>query len=378
MRNRFKAKFICLECGSEYPLNLPIWKCECGSTLDIEFEKKVKLKKIHKKRFSIWRYRDVLPVESDDNIVSLEEGFTPLLKMEIFKKNIFLKLDFLFPTGSFKDRGASVLVSKLRELRIKRVVEDSSGNAGCSISAYCAKAGVSCEIFVPERVSLSKLAQIKMYGANVNLVKGKREDVAKSALLSAENSYYASHVWNPFFFQGTKTFSYEMWEQLDFRIPDLIILPLGNGTLLIGAYKGFKELYDSGMAKKIPSFLAVQADSCSPVYKIFKENLNELPEMESGETLAEGISVAKPPRWRQIIKIIRETDGDVIKVNDEEILEGAFELARRGIYCEPTSATSISALKKYNFKGEKIVVVPLTGHGLKATENYLKFLEVYK
>jgi len=373
MRN--KGKLFCPSCSSEYPLSSPIWRCNCGSFLELEFKPKIEIGKIDRKRKSLWRYRDFIPLENDENIVSLEEGFTPILKMEIFKKEFFAKLEFLFPTGSFKDRGASVLVSKLKEMGIKRVVEDSSGNAGCSISAYCSKAGIECEIFVPERVSPSKLTQIRAYGAKINLVSGTREDVAESARKSAEKSYYASHVWNPFFFQGTKTFSYELWEQMDSNIPDSIILPVGNGTLLIGAYIGFKELLDSGLINRIPRFIAVQSENCSPIYKIFKENLNKIPDIEPKRTIAEGIAVAKPARWEKIVKIIKETEGDVIVVEEKEIFESALELSKKGIYVELTSATAIAGLRKYINKNEEIIVIPLTGHGLKSNENYLNLLE---
>lgn len=376
MKNESLFRFFCKNCGIEYSLYQPIWKCVCGSFLDIEFKGKVEPEKIKKERASLWRYRDFIPIGKDENIVSMEEGFTPLLKQKINGKEFFAKLDFLFPTGSFKDRGATVLVSKLKELGVKKVVEDSSGNAGCAVSAYCARAVIECEIFVPEKASPSKLSQIRAYGAKINIVSGTREDVKESAMRSAENSYYASHVWNPFFFQGTKTFSYEIWEQLGLKEPDTIVLPVGNGTLLIGAYIGFKELFDSGLTMKIPRFVAVQAENCSPIYKIFKENLYELPEIETKSTIAEGISVAKPARWQNIVGILKETEGDAIVVKEEEILESAFELARKGIYVEPTSATAIAGFKKYKMQNSEIVVIPLTGHGLKSKENYLKFLEV--
>ncbi|MGQ9619024.1 MAG: threonine synthase [Candidatus Aminicenantia bacterium] len=376
MNNKFLGKLLCFNCGKEYLLNSKLWRCECGAFLDIYFENKIEPKKIDSKKFSMWRYREVIPVENDENIISFEEGFTPLTRIEIFGKEFFIKLDFLFPTGSFKDRGASVLVSKLKELGIKKVVEDSSGNAGCSISAYCAKAGIECEIFVPENISPSKLVQLKIYGAKVMKVKGGRNDVANLALKSAESSFYASHVFNPFFFQGTKTFSYEIWEQLGHYSPDFIILPLGNGTLLLGAYIGFKELFVAGLIKKIPSFIAVQTSSCSPIYRILKENLSQIPDFEPKRSIADGIAVSKPRRWAQIVDVIRSTNGDVITVEEEEIVEASFELSRRGIYVEPTSATSIAGIKKFSFKEDEVVVVPLTGSGLKATDNYLKFVEV--
>ncbi|MEM9982561.1 MAG: pyridoxal-phosphate dependent enzyme, partial [Bacteroidota bacterium] len=154
---------------------------------------------------------------------------------------IHLKLDFLFPTGSYKDRGASVMISKVKELGIDKVVQDSSGNAGASVAAYCAKAGIACDIYAPKCTSQAKLTQIKMYGATLHLIDGTREDTAQAALEAAQKSYYASHCWNPYFFQGTKTFAFEIAEQMGWKAPDTVILPAGNGTLLIGAYIGFRE-----------------------------------------------------------------------------------------------------------------------------------------
>lgn len=376
MKNESLFRFFCKRCNAEYSPSQPVWRCSCGSFLDLEFKGKIEPEKIKKEIKSLWRYRDFIPIEKDENIVSMGEGFTPITRQEINDKEFYAKLDFLFPTGSFKDRGATVLISKLKELGIKKVVEDSSGNAGSAISAYCARADILCEIFVPENVSSSKLSQIMAYGAKINLISGTRDDVRKSAMEAGENYYYASHVWNPFFFHGTKTFSYEIWEQLSPKEPDTIILPVGNGTLLIGAYIGFKELFDSGLIAKIPRFVAVQAENCSPLYKILKENLEELPEIEAKKTIAEGISIPKPLRWKDMVRIIKETGGDVIVVKEEEILDSAFEIARKGIYVELTSATAIAGFKKYGKKENEVVVIPLTGHGLKSTENYLKFMEV--
>ncbi len=171
----------------------------------------------------MWRFREALPIENDENIVSFQEGYTPLLPFQVEGRPILLKQEHLFPTGSFKDRGASVLISRAKELGVERVVEDSSGNAGAAIAAYAAQAGIACDIYVPDNTSPAKLAQIKLYGARLHKIPGSRENTAEAARDMAKDHFYASHVWNPYFFQGTKTFSFEIWEQLGGQAPDTIL-----------------------------------------------------------------------------------------------------------------------------------------------------------
>src|SRR5512135_536513 len=227
---------VCSGCQAVYPANEPVWHCQrCGSALDLQFEPVLDLVKIEERKPDMWRYREALPVEQDANIVTLGEGFTPLTQVNFSGQMVWVKQDQLFPTGSYKDRGAAVLVSKMKELGVDYCVEDSSGNAGCAVAAYCARAGIACEIYVPAETAQAKLAQIQLYGARLVRVPGSREDTARAVMAAAENHYYASHSWNPFFFHGTKTFAYEVCEQLGWRVPDVIILPVGNGTLLLGA-----------------------------------------------------------------------------------------------------------------------------------------------
>jgi threonine synthase len=295
------------------------------------------------------------------------EGFTPLELMECSGHQVLLKIDYLFPTGSYKDRGATVLISKARELGIKKVVEDSSGNAGSAIAAYCARAGIGCQIYVPEATSHGKLVQIRAYGADLKRIKGSRERTAEVAMEAASKIYYASHCWNPFFLHGTKTFAFEIWEQMGWKAPDVIILPVGHGTLFLGTYLGFKELKEAGMVKRIPRLLAVQSASCAPLYQAFKKGWKETKPIEKKETMAEGIAIAKPVRGRQILEAISETDGEVLTVTEKEIEVAMKEMGKRGHFIEPTSAATIAGLKiclKHIKK--KIVVSTLTGMGLKA------------
>jgi threonine synthase len=203
------------------------------------------------------------------------EGFTPLEEMNFNGNKVLMKIDYLFPTGSYKDRGATVLISKTRELGIKKVVEDSSGNAGSAIAAYCARAGIRCEIYVPKTTSSGKLAQIQAYGATLRRIQGSRERTAQAAMKAASRIYYASHCWNPFFLHGTKTFGFEIWEQMGWKVPDVIILPVGHGTLFLGAYLGFKELREAGMVKRLPRLVGVQSTFCTPLLQAFRKGWKE-------------------------------------------------------------------------------------------------------
>ncbi len=319
----------------------------------------------------MWRYREALPVGKDAAVVSFDEGMTPLIPADLGPGRLLLKLEQLFPTGSYKDRGASVLVSKARELGMERIVEDSSGNAGCAIAAYAARAGIACEILVPENASPGKLAQILFYGAALRRIPGSREDTAAAALSAAEKTYYASHSWNPFFFQGTKTFAYEVWEQLSFRAPDALLLPVGNGTLLIGSYLGFRDLEENGLIERIPRHIAVQARSCAPLLAMFREGLDDVPAIESRETIAEGVAIAAPVRGKEIVDIVRGTGGEVLAVSDAQVEEALFLLGRKGLYVEPTSALPVAAFLAHPGTRAGTVVAPLTGHGLKTNEKML-------
>jgi len=369
-----KGKLICTECEKEFSLNEKIWKCTCGSLLDICFESSFPIEKIKQRKPTMWRYAEALPIENK-NIVSFDEGFTPLLSVGVDDANILIKQDHLFPTGSYKDRGASVLISKAKEIGIKKVVEDSSGNAGCAISAYCAKAKIESNIFVPADTAPGKLAQIQFYGSTLIKVPGSREDTSKAVWAAAQKNYYASHSWNPFFFHGTKTFAFEVCEQLGWKSPDSIVLPVGNGTLLLGVYIGFKELMNSDIIDKIPKLIAIQSENCAPLYKAFKEKTNLVPKINKKDTIAEGIAIAEPIRGKQIIEAIKNTKGDFITVSDTEIKDSLEKICKQGFYIEPTSASTIAGVKKYAEKhnGENIVSV-FTGHGLKTTEKMLKLL----
>ncbi len=362
----------CPECDRAYSLLATQWRCACGSPLDLIFSPQFSKEKILKRGPSLWRYREALPIQQDRAILSMGEGMTPLEEMAFDGQTVWMKIDYLFPTGSFKDRGATVLISKVKEFGIRKVIEDSSGNAGAAIAAYCAKAGIECEVYVPRSTAPGKIIQIKTYGAHLIRIPGSREKTAHMTWEAAKKIYYASHCWNPFFLHGTKTFAFEIWEQMGWKSPDTLILPIGHGTLFLGAYIGFQELKEARKIKKIPKLIGVQSMACAPIYQGFKKGLMFPPEIHKQETMAEGIAISEPVRGKQILKAIRETDGDVLIVTEREIESALKEMGRRGHFVEPTAAATIAGVKKY-VKGKKkkeIVVSSLTGIGLKAVDHF--------
>jgi threonine synthase len=369
-------KMICSKCNKKYSLDSKIWRCSCNGLLNIEFKPEFPIDQISLRKPTMWRYREAIPIKEDKNIISLDEGLTPLTKVDFNGRSVLIKQDYLFPTGSFKDRGASVLISKIKELGINKVVEDSSGNAGCAIAAYCAKAKIRCEIFVPKNTAQGKLTQIRLYGAILHTIEGSREATAQATLDAAQKNYYASHYWNPFFLHGTKTFAFEVCEQLGWQPPDTVILPVGNGSLLLGVYIGFNELFSARIIEKMPKIIGVQSINCAPIAEAFRKNLKEIPEINKRETIAEGIAIAEPIRGRQILEVVKQTGGDFITVDDAEIKRALKETCEKGYYIEPTSAATIAGIKKYLKKSEpsEMIISTFTGHGLKTAEKMSKTL----
>lgn len=371
------TELVCIKCGKRYNETEPIWRCSCGGIFDLDFEPRFFPAKISSREKSMWRYREAIPISDDSNIISFSEGFTPIIPIKFSNSSVLIKQDHLFTTGSYKGRGASVLISKVKELGVKTVVEDSSGNAGCAIAAYCARAGIECEIYVPENTSPSKLAQIQMYGAKLNKIPGSREDTANAVLEAAKSTYYASHSWNPYFFHGTKTFAFEVIEQLGWKVPETVILPVGNGTLFLGAYLGFSELLTAGVINRLPKLIGVQASNCAPIHEAFSDDLDEMPRIDKKETIAEGITIAEPIRGKQIIDAVQKTKGEIIVVTDDEIIVSLKEMCRSGFYIEPTSAATTAGITKYleNAEPDEQIVSVFTGSGLKATEKMVMIHE---
>jgi len=355
----------------------------CGGVLDVKCDLS-KLQKVDKRSLktrirSLWRYREFLPIVNDDCIVSMGEGLTPLRPAtkygaSIGLSNLVLKIDYLNPTGSFKDRGCSVNVSKLKELKLTTVMDDSSGNAGSSLAAYCAAAGIGCTLYVPAESPKEKLVQAEMYGAKVVRVTGTRTDVAKAAeeCWKISGLYYASHNLSPFFFEGMKTLAYEICEDLDWRGPDHVVFPVGGGALIAGAWKGFKELLESGWIDHLPKLHCIQSEACMPIVEAFRKGSLEVTPVKENETIAGGIRISNPARGKQVLEAIRDTFGEAVPVTDESIIQHQAAVARsEGVFPEPTSCAALAGLERLREIGaidaRDLVIVPLTGFGLKDT-----------
>ncbi len=321
---------------------------------------------------SLWRYREALPIESDAHVVSMGEGMTPLIPVAFSGMEILCKLDFLFPTGSFKDRGATALISKLKEWGITKVLVDSSGNAAAAIAAYAARAGMECEVYAPASTSAAKCAQITAYGAALRKIPGPRQAATDAAVAASGKRFYASHFWNPWFHHGTKTWAFEVWEQRGFQAPDSVVVPAGHGSMLIGAHRGFSALLRAGYVAKMPRIFAAQAAGCAPMVRMWEENLKAVPALRPKATLAEGISIAAPVRWKQMREAVRESGGRFLSVEDAQLPPILKAFGKKGVWMEPTSAVAFAAAALLRERGEiaagETVVVPATGHGLKAAD----------
>ena len=352
-----------------FPLSEARWCADNGHHLNLEPGPGLRRRDIDPARYSVWRYARALLVEAE-HAVSLGEGWTPLLPGEWHGAPVRYKLDFLMPTGSFKDRGMTVMISYLKSRGIRRVLEDSSGNAGASLSAYAAAAGLACRILVPTSASPAKITQIAACGAEVVTVPGSRQDVADAALRQSAEIFYASHNWQPFFVEGIKTLAYELWEQLGFRAPDNLVVPLGYGSNIVGGDRGFAELVRNGEIDRRPRMFGVQAARCAPLWAAFRAGGEQLVPTPIGPTVAEGIATAKPTRVAEVLRAVRETDGGIVAVDETDIAAALRGLAHRGLYVEPTSATAAAGLSRLLESGairpEQTTVLVLTGSGLKA------------
>ena len=364
--------------GQTYPLSEARWRADNGHYLNLAPGPGLKRRDIDPARHSVWRYARGLLV-GVEHAVSLGEGWTPLLAGEWHGAPVHYKLDFMMPTGSFKDRGMTVMVSYLKSRGVTRVLEDSSGNAGASLSAYAAAAGLTCRILVPETASYPKIAQIAACGADVVTIKGSRQDVAEAALRQSAEIFYASHNWQPFFVEGTKTLAYELWEQAGFRAPDNVVVPLGYGSNVLGAERGFDELIRAGEIARRPRLFGVQAARCAPYAAAFRAGVEHLVASEIAPTVAEGIATPKPTRVVDVLRAVRDTGGSIVAV--EEAVQALRDLARRGLYVEPTSAVAAAGLSRLLAAGvirpQEYTVLVLTGSGLKASATTGELLKLH-
>lgn len=371
----------CTVCGKEFPEDEPITYCtKCGSPLSFYYDPKELSPSVTKedlpgRETSMWRFKEFLPINSLP--VSLGEGWTPLVQSRHYlqrqKSRLLFKLEFLNPSGSFKDRGTSVSSTKIMEWGLNRVADDSSGNAGASLAAYSAKAGVESIIYVPANASGEKIVQIQSYGGKLKKVPGPRENAAKQIKLDCrkQNLYYVSHNLSPYFQAGMKTIAYEIAEQLHWSAPDHVVMPLGGGALFTGTFKGFRELYQLGWIEEIPKLHAIQSETCCPIVSAFEDEKAKVEKVEPRPTVAEGIHISNPSRGQEILEDIRISGGQALVVKEKDILKNHARLAQKeGIFCEPTSAAVMAGVSlladRGRFNEGETVVAPITGIGLKA------------
>lgn len=315
-----------------------------------------------------------LPINDLSMANSLGEGDTPLVLMEKTGDSLGLntlwgKLEFMAPTGSFKDRGSAVLTTMGRDLGVTEFIEDSSGNAGASLSAYAAAAGLKAHVFAPASAASGKLDQIQIFGASLHKIEGPRQAAtdAAEAFVKERGLVYMSHNLSPYFSEGMKAAAYEIVDVLDDNI-DHVVLPVGNGSLLIGMVRGFQELVEAGVIGRIPLFHGVQSHAVRPVVAAL--NGEEWSHDDAQPTNASGIAVSKPPRLAEMVEAIRSTNGSGITVSEDSLTDWQKRLSSsEGIFAEMTSAGAFAGLEKLIESGvidrESNVCVPITGSGLK-------------
>jgi threonine synthase len=366
--------------GAGYPANVARWCGDGGDYLNLAPGPGLKRTEIDGATRTVWRYARAIAVKAHD-AVSLGEGGTPLLERAWNGVPVHFKLEFMMPTGSFKDRGMTVMVSYLKSRGINHVLEDSSGNAGASLSAYAAAAGMRCRILVPETASYPKIAQIAACGADVVTVRGSRQDVADAALRMSSEIFYASHNWQPFFIEGTKTLAYELWESLGFRAPDNVVTPLGYGSNVLGLDRGFDELLRNGEIARLPRIFGVQAANCAPCHAAWQAGGEAPVEITVKPTIAEGIASSQPTRLREVLRAVRRSGGAIAAVDEDEIVSALGALAHMGLYVEPTCAAAGAGLGRLLASGAirpgETTVVVLTGSGLKSSERIGQVLNLH-
>ena len=366
--------------GATYPVERALWRAPSGGYLNLSPGRGLARADVDTSCRSLWRYAAAIRVPRSQ-AVTLGEGWTPLVTQRWGGIPVQAKLEFMMPTGSFKDRGTTVMVSYLRSCGIAQVLEDSSGNAGASLAAYAAAAGMRARILVPETASYPKIVQMAATGADVVTIPGSRQDVADAATAMSAEMFYASHNWQPFFAEGTKTLAYELWEQLGFRAPDNVVVPLGYGANVLGCDIGFRELAARGEIDCLPRIFGVQAANCAPYFNAYASGGEALVPTAVTPTVAEGIASSKPTRVREVLRAVRGSGGSIVAVSEEEIGTALGELARCGLYVEPTSAAAAAGVSQLLASGaiapEQCTVLVLTGSGLKASERIGEMLGVH-
>ena len=373
----------CIECGRPHDMARPAYACsKCGNLLEVKLDIKITREILNKsdwrkRPLSVWRYKDLIPVEPKAKVFSLKEGGTPLLRCSrlaehLGVKNLKVKFDGTNPTGSFKDRGMTVGITKAKELGMKMVTCASTGNTSASLAAYAGLAGLKCVVLIPEgKVALGKLAQAMMHGALVISIKGNFDQALEMVMKSSEKlGMYVLNSVNPFRIEGQKTAAYEICDQMDGRYPEYLYIPVGNGGNSAAYWKGFAEYESLGIVTGHPVIRGIQAEGASPVANMFESNSKELIPVRKPDTVATAIRIGNPANWKKTVRAIRESGGYASVVSDDEILEAQRALAKyEGIFAEPAGAAALAGLSK-DIRLGKIdksadVVCVSTGHGLK-------------
>ncbi|ADL58298.1 threonine synthase [Methanothermobacter marburgensis] len=373
----------CISCGKEYELNEIIYTCsECGSVLEVECEVEVSRDTFSCRRQNMWKYREFMPVDPS-KIVSLDEGGTPFVRCDNIGRKLgielYVKVEGSNPTGSFKDRGMSVGITKAVELGVDTVGCASTGNTSASLAAYAARAGLGCVVLLPSgKVALGKLAQAMFHGAQVLSVRGNFDEALEAVTeLALMGELYLLNSVNPFRLEGQKTIGFEIVDDLGWESPDRIILPVGNAGNISAIWKGISEFHRAGFIDERPMMTGIQAEGAAPVVEAFRKGKMEIDPVKNPETVATAIRIGAPVSYLKALRAIYESDGYAETVTDEEILSAQKLLARReGIGVEPASAASIAGLLKLVDegvidRGERVVCV-VTGHVLKDPDTAIR------
>ncbi|MFC2174568.1 threonine synthase [archaeon] len=349
-------QLVCPRCKKKYKPAKGRYLCDCGSVMLVEYKKL----RWDPKGDGVWRYKSCLPHKGKH--YSLQEGGTPLVKG--LDRDAYYKLEGDNPTGSFKDRGTTVVVSKAVADGFKCVSAASTGNMGASVAAYAAYSNIKSKIFIPTNTAVNKLAQIIAYDAKLIKVKGNYHDaVTKSWEDGAKGSCLAMTGINPYYLEGEKTLGYELFEGMG--VPDKIIVPVGTGGLITAIHKAFVELKQMKKAKKIPQMIGVQPVNCAPIAKAWAAGLNRAERVEKCNTIASAILVKTPFNDLTALNAIRDSKGEAVTVTEGAIKKSIRGLGREGVFAEPASATALAAYEKIDKKkGDKIALI-ITGSGLK-------------
>ncbi|MCS3900688.1 threonine synthase [Methanococcus voltae] len=379
----------CRECGKEYDVDEIIYNCECGGLLEIKYDlekikNEVSKEQLRERRSGVWRYLEYLPVKDTNKIVSLWEGGTPLYKCDnlakkLGLKELYIKNEGANPTGSFKDRGMTVGVTRANELGAPVVGCASTGNTSASLAAYSARSGKKCIVLLPGgKVALGKLAQAMFYGAKVVQINGNFDQaLVMIKNLALENKLYLLNSVNPFRLEGQKTIGFEICDQLDFEAPSTVILPVGNAGNISAIWKGFKEFKETDLIDSLPKMIGIQAEGAQPIVKAYKAQKDNINPEDNPETIATAIRIGNPVNAVKALEAIYQSNGLAEFVSDEEITAAQKLLAQtEGIFVEPASASSIAGLIKLLDMGaidkEGKIVCITTGNGLKDPDAAIK------